>query len=1770
MSTVALDRKNRYQPDVYYKVLSGKECWSDLSLDWRMNVVARTLAAVAVVAVVVPLAIAQDRGWWREMAARDAQRAREAQRAEFIRAQYERRRSMAHARLQSGEGSTLYASTLSAADVQLSCPVQPAPGMRNVIELVIDGRHDPLSSAGGVADRQDMVAPLGWSGIFTPTLPRQGPVLDYAAAHADLLASDAWGASASADTIATHAIPFLPSASDTDARQGIAHVLNRSAEAGEVGIVAVDDSGRRYGPLRLTIGPNETAHVTSADLENGNADKGLFGATGPGVGDWRLELSTDLDIEALSYVRASDGLVTAMHDVAPSEGTRHRVPIFIPADNWDQESRLRLINPGNGPAEVAITGMDSQGASPGDGVGVTLPAGASLTFTAAELESGRGAGLRGSLGDGTGEWRLIVESEQPLLVMSLVSSPTGHLTNLSTVPSNEAQGIHGVPLLPAASDPLGRQGLVRVINRTDTAGEVRVKAHDDTQWDYAPLVLPIGAGEAVHFTSNDLEQGNPGKGLAGGTGAGQGDWRLELTSDVDIEVLSYVHAWDGLLTAMHDLAPSEGTRHRVAMFNPEGSPEQESVLRLINPGSGFAEVAISGVDAQGESLGDGVAVTLPAGASRTYTAAELQAGTGAGLRGSLGEGTGEWQLIVESGQPLQVMSLLSSPTGHLSNLSTAPVLVAETVAPVFATDTETPDAETVEDVFGTEVSPIVQAKCILCHRAGGFPADTPNSRLQFSPSTAEGHAALNLAVFEALIAVLGEDDQVEDPVAYILNKVQGVAHGGAVQAAAGTEDYASLERFLGMLGEAVAPVAITPETLFEGVTMESPRQTLRRAALVFAGRIPTEAEYASIQDAGEEDDASAEALRAAVRGLMTGPQFHEFLIRAGNDRLLTDREDDVLDGADQFLVALTQENYRLAEKADQRETDRWRAGLYFGATRSPLELIAHVVENDLPYTDILTADYIMANPQTAKAYGATTEFNALDDVYEFKPSQIASYYRNCDGKVVEDRQFGRFFVDPGPCGTDYPHAGVLNTGAFLKRYPTTATNRNRARSRWAYYHFLGLDIEKSASRTTDPVALSDTNNPTMNNPACTVCHTVMDPVAGAFQNYSDIGFYRDQWGGQDSLDEFYKRNPSGREDFRLTARSRGHAVTVLGTRSLFAGKNNELGLKNLRTFDGETKLHIGLGEVVVRDGNGDAVTRFEVKDVVKDEDCGGPRDDGYTLWDCSELLILPLSVPNDGNYRVEVEAWILEPGEQAGVLQVWLGGSFYRRGDTWYRDMRNPGFNGEVSPNADNSLQWLAQRIVADQRFAEAAVKFWWPAIMGDEVAEPPEDETDTDFEGLLLASNAQAVEVTRLAAGFRSGFHDRSPHDLKDLLVEIALSKWFRAESVSEDDPVRAIGLGGVGARRLLTPEELAQKTLALTGFQWGRFRDAPWRLIQERKQSSLTDSNGYRLLYGGIDSDGVTERARDVTSIMAGVAQSHALETSCPVVMRELYLLPTELRSLFAGVDKAVSPTFEFGETFGIEADSWADKELLSLRGRLSAGSKTASMTFLNDDYDEELQADRNIRLDRLDVRNAAGQVVETLELENMEPTGDCNRPVGEHFGLHCSGSLHVPFTVPADGDYTIEVVAWADQAGDELPKLELALHSDTESSVGARAIKGTLVELLDKLLGVRVAVDSPEMRDAYELFVEVWERKQAAGGNFRVGGMNCDWQSDHYYFDGIAEDFWREEVDENGRPLGWDWDRINPHFEDFDWSDPQAVARTWTVVLAYLLMDYRYLYL
>jgi len=68
---------------------------------------------------------------------------------------------------------------------------------------------------------------------------------------ADTAFSPAFAASAATDA-ATHLVPLFPAASDT-ALQGFVPVVDHSADAGEVQVDAVDDTGVSYGPLTLSI-----------------------------------------------------------------------------------------------------------------------------------------------------------------------------------------------------------------------------------------------------------------------------------------------------------------------------------------------------------------------------------------------------------------------------------------------------------------------------------------------------------------------------------------------------------------------------------------------------------------------------------------------------------------------------------------------------------------------------------------------------------------------------------------------------------------------------------------------------------------------------------------------------------------------------------------------------------------------------------------------------------------------------------------------------------------------------------------------------------------------------------------------------------------------------------------------------------------------------------------------------------------------------------------------------------------------------------------------------------------------------------------------------------------------------------------------------------------------------------------------------------------------------------------------------------------------------
>ena len=229
-------------------------------------------------------------------------------------------------------------------------------------------------------------------------------------------------------------LPLVPPDTGT-APSGLVRILNRSNQAGTVRILAIDDTGARFGPVTLSMDANETVNFSSGQLEQGDEAKGLSGGVGDGTGHWRLELDSTLDIEPLAYVRSADGSLASVHDAVASRSMRHHVLTFNPGSNLGQRSLLRLVNTSGLDTDVVITGRDDAGAAaPGGEVRLTLPADEARTLSAQDLEEG-GDGFEGHLGDGAGKWQVFVNAGRPIQVMSLLSSP-GSLVNLSAGPSD--------------------------------------------------------------------------------------------------------------------------------------------------------------------------------------------------------------------------------------------------------------------------------------------------------------------------------------------------------------------------------------------------------------------------------------------------------------------------------------------------------------------------------------------------------------------------------------------------------------------------------------------------------------------------------------------------------------------------------------------------------------------------------------------------------------------------------------------------------------------------------------------------------------------------------------------------------------------------------------------------------------------------------------------------------------------------------------------------------------------------------------------------------------------------------------------------------------------------------------------------------------------------------------------------------------------------------------------------------------------------------------
>ena len=374
------------------------------------------------------------------------------------------------------------------------------------------------------------------------------------------------------------------------------------------------------------------------------------------------------------------------------------------------------------------------------------------------------------------------------------------------------------------------------------------------------------------------------------------------------------------------------------------------------------------------------------------------------------------------------------------------------------------------EFFANEVwTKVMGTKCIVCHGPAGI-AEEQNAEFRLLPASYPGFMDAN---FEA---VKQNASISYDGLSALLAKPSAQAkHGGGEVIKQDSEEYRILKKLVDQLASPVE-CADPDGAQLEGVVLLTPEDTLRKASLHLVGRLPTAEELKEVKDGGEG------ALADAIAGLLDEDGFYDRLGDVFNDLLLTDR-----------YTAYTGFAIDLLSEDDYPNAGAWwdaipdddirRERINTAVAREPVDLINYIVRNDRPFKEILTADYTVVNPFSAELYGVKASFKDPTDPREFQPAKLAI---TRDGQKI-----------------GLAHAGVLTSPMFLNRFPTTPTNRNRHRARMVYKMFLATDILRIGERPIDPTQSLDYQNPTRDDSKCNFCHKLMDPVAGAFQNWDD-------------------------------------------------------------------------------------------------------------------------------------------------------------------------------------------------------------------------------------------------------------------------------------------------------------------------------------------------------------------------------------------------------------------------------------------------------------------------------------------------------------------------------------------------------------------------------------------------------------------------------------------------------------------------------------------
>jgi hypothetical protein len=200
--------------------------------------------------------------------------------------------------------------------------------------------------------------------------------------------------------------------------------------------------------------------------------------------------------------------------------------------------------------------------------------------------------------------------------------------------------------------------------------------------------------------------------------------------------------------------------------------------------------------------------------------------------------------------------------------------------------------------------------------------------------------------------------------------------------------------------------------------------------------------------------------------------------------------------------------------------------------------------------------------------------------------------------------------------------------------------------------------------------------------------------------------------------------------------------------------------------------------------------------------------------------------------------------------------------------------------------------LAADQRYAMGAVHFWYKAVFGREPLKAPLDSSTPENANRLSAYNAQNEVFQDIANRFRTN-RGNGAYNVRDLLADLVMSTWGRADGASGVTAGRMIELGDLGPFNMLNPVHLNRKLTALVGQNFTDFNN-PYA--------------GFGLNYGDFDGINRTKRAQEHT-MMQSIAIDRLVATrSCSFTQNDFNKTQAS-RLLFPKVTLADTPATATG---------------------------------------------------------------------------------------------------------------------------------------------------------------------------------------------------------------------------------------------------------------------